>query len=294
MVLIINSECTYTLRIADLYFNLATFKDDYTNTMFKDYMVPAKTDGAYSVVCTLTEDMLSEPSGTKLTDREDANWYLTDGVYSLCFYDDENNCICAKMSFDKVNFAFEVELLDVAKLYGVDTEFFLYNILERVFRIALVFNNGFAIHASSIVHEGYGLAFSAESGTGKSTHTELWMKNYPGTYILNDDAPAFRLMDGEWYMYGTPWAGTTGINANVGVPLKALVFLERSETNTIRDASTLETIRRLFEAIIHPMSDEITDIVFTSVSSFIANARVCVLGCNISDEAPQTVKNYLF
>ena len=56
-------------------------------------MVSEKSDGAYNVVCVLTEDPLLEPLGTKLTDREDANWYLADGVYSLCFYDDENKKI---------------------------------------------------------------------------------------------------------------------------------------------------------------------------------------------------------
>ncbi len=289
------SKNTYFLKIADIYFKIKSFYDEYTLEQFQAYMVDTCPDNFIDVECVLTREQLEEPSGTRLTEHSESNWYIdADGAYILSFYDAENQCICANMRYDtRLSKAYAL-LYDVESIYGVDTQFFLYNILEYAFRIALVFNGGFAIHASSIVHEGYGLAFSAESGTGKSTHTGLWMKNYPGTYILNDDAPAMRFVDGVWYMYGTPWAGTTGINANVRVPLKSLVFLERSLQNTIRDASTPEAIRRIFEAIIHPMSDQITDLIFDMVSRFITHSRICVLGCNISDEAPKVVKEYLF
>ncbi len=290
----IENVVQYNFKVADLYFEVSSFPDKYTEEMLKDYFCEHCTEDAVRVECTRTKEPLEQPQGTRLTERSQDNWYLNNGVYTLCIYDYENDCICANMHYDNANSHVSVTLLDVQALYGVDTEFFLYNVLERVFRTALVFNGGFAVHASSVVHEGYGLAFSAQSGTGKSTHTDLWIKNYPGTYILNDDAPAFRMKDGMWHMYGTPWAGTSGINVNVGVPVKALVFLERSQTNTIRDVSTAETISRIFEAIMNPISDEITNLVFDAVSSFITNSRVCVLGCNISDEAPKTVKKYLF
>lgn len=295
MIPIYENNVTYNVKIADLYFKIDTYPDKYVSDMLADYMVSECGEDALYVECQLYCEPLAVPEGTRLTEHSETNWYIMDsGVYVLTFYDEENECTCANMYYDRINGKVKVDVLDVATLYGVDTEFFLYNVLERVFRIHLVFNSGIAIHASSIVHDGYGIAFSAESGTGKSTHTELWIKNYPGTYILNDDAPAFRFVNGEWFMYGTPWAGTTGINANVRVPVKALVFLERSKVNSIRDASTLEAIPRIFEAIIHPMSDEVTNHVFESVSALLLNSRVCVLGCNMTDDAPKTVRNYLF
>ena len=289
------STDTYSMRIADIYFKVSSFYDEYCRKMFEPYIMEDISDDFVEVVCSKTDTPLTEPEGTKLTQHSETNWYLTDeGVYVLSFYDMENECVCANMTYNPAEKRAEAILYDVEHIYGVDTEFFLYNVLERVFRIALVFGGGFAIHASSVVYQDYGIAFSAESGTGKSTHTNLWIKNYPGTYILNDDAPALRRVDGIWYMYGTPWAGTTGINANVRVPAKALVFLERSPTNEIGDVSTIEAIRRIFEAIIHPMSDELTDIILNMISSFLMECRVCLLGCNISDEAPKTVRDYLF
>lgn len=289
------SKNIYFLKIADMYFKVKSFYDEYTLEQFQSYMVDTCPDNCIDVECVLTKEKLEEPAGTRLTDHSESNWYMDEyGAYILSFYDCENQCICANMRYDTKRSKAYAMLYDVECVYGVDTRFFLYNILEYAFRIALVFNGGFAIHASSIVYDGFGLAFSAESGTGKSTHTGLWLKNYPGTYILNDDAPALRKVNGIWHMYGTPWAGTTGINANVGVPVKALVFLERSDINAIADISTPEAIRRIFEAIIHPMSDEVTDIIFSMLSSFLTECRVCVLGCTISDDAPKTVKDYLF
>jgi hypothetical protein len=50
-----------------------------------------------------------------------------------------------------------------------------------------------AIHASVIIHENQAVLFLGESGTGKSTHTRLWLENIPGTRLLNDDSPILRL-----------------------------------------------------------------------------------------------------
>ena len=49
-----------------------------------------------------------------------------------------------------------------------------------------------------------------KSGTGKSTHSRLWLKYIPDTKLLNDDNPAVRIMDNNTIMiYGTPWSGKT-------------------------------------------------------------------------------------
>jgi len=285
----------YTLKIADLYFKIDSFYDEHCISRFKPYMVNEEPCEATEVICVLTDGIIEEPDFTKLTDREETNWYFKEnGKYSICFYDSNNNVICARIDYDNNIARANVTICDVKKLFGIDTEVFLCNVLERLFQMVLIFNNGFVIHASSIVNDGYGLAFSAVSGTGKSTHTGLWLDNYEGTYILNDDAPALRAIGDKWYIYGTPWAGTTGINKNSMAPLKAVVFLERSENNHIRTCSALEGIKRLFEAIVHPASDELVNILLNSVSSFIANSQMCVLGCNMTPDAPKTVKEYLY
>ena len=45
-----------------------------------------------------------------------------------------------------------------------------------------------AIHSSTIVCKGKANLFLGESGTGKSTHTRLWLNNIEGSRLLNDDS----------------------------------------------------------------------------------------------------------
>ena len=62
---------------------------------------------------------------------------------------------------------------------------------------------GFMLHSSAVVVDGKAYLFSANCGTGKSTHTKLWLNLFGDqAYILNDDKPALRLEDGTWYAYG--------------------------------------------------------------------------------------------
>lgn len=285
---------SYFIKIADICLRVEGFDDPYTEELFAPYVCSEEPEYVH-----VTWEKVSlppcAPEGRKLTDRSSVNWYApAEGCYSFVVREGDDDFFCARMDYDSKSQTAKVVLLDVETLYGIDTRFFLSNILERLFGVVLVLHGGFTVHSSSIVYEGEGVAFSARSGTGKSTHTSLWLENYPGTYILNDDSPAMRLRGDTWYIYGTPWAGTSGINQNMSVPLRGLVFLERSQDNYIREASAIESINRLFEAIVHPVSDELMGQVIASLSSFISRCNMCVLGCNMSPEAAETVRAYLY
>ena len=93
----------------------------------------------------------------------------------------------------------------------------------------LLNHGGIMLHSSCVEKDGYAYLFSARSGTGKSTHTHLWLKNLENTRIINDDKPALVHEKGVWYACGTPFSGKTDENLNVKVPVRAIVFLHRSE-----------------------------------------------------------------
>lgn len=107
--------------------------------------------------------------------------------------------------------------------------------------------DGFRLHASTVVHNEKAYMFSAPSGTGKSTHTNLWL-NMLGdkAYILNDDKPALRLIDDQWYAFGTPWSGKHDISVNNGVPVGGICMLERGKTNEIAPYYGKDAIFELF------------------------------------------------
>lgn len=90
------------------------------------------------------------------------------------------------------------------------------------------------LHASAVIHQGIAFAFLGKSGTGKSTHSNLWLKLFPGTELLNDDNPVLRIQtDGSVFLYGSPWSGKTPAYHNCSAPLGALVRLRQSPQNRI-------------------------------------------------------------
>lgn len=122
----------------------------------------------------------------------------------------------------------------------------IYILLGKFFADGLLDYNGLVLHSSAVMYENKAYLFSADSGTGKSTHTSLWKKCFNGADIINDDKPAIRLIDGIFYAYGTPFSGSTPINKNVRVPLKAICFIERAEKNSIERMTNNAEIIKLF------------------------------------------------
>lgn len=97
-----------------------------------------------------------------------------------------------------------------------------------------------AVHGSCIVHEGKAVLFLGESGTGKSTHTRLWMENIDGSFLLNDDSPLLRVEEGKVWAYGSPWSGKTPCYRQERYELKACVRLSQAPYNKISRLGVLQ------------------------------------------------------
>ena len=120
------------------------------------------------------------------------------------------------------------------------------------FYLKLLLFGGFMLHASAVVHDGFAYLFSAPSGTGKSTHTSLWLNTFADSFILNDDKPAIRLIDGRFYACGTPFSGKTNLSENVCVPIKGICFLHRSPTNEIKKCESKEALKNIMNQTVRP------------------------------------------
>lgn len=103
----------------------------------------------------------------------------------------------------------------------------------------------FVMHASVVLSEGYGYLLMGRSGTGKSTHSSLWMKYIPGSKRLNDDHPVVRLIDNMPIVYGSPWSGKTPCYCNLSAPIGGFVRLSQSCRNSIRCLSPVEAYASL-------------------------------------------------
>ncbi len=146
--------------------------------------------------------------------------------------------------------------------------------------------NGLMIHASAIAMDGKGYLFSADSGTGKSTHVKQW-HNVFGERVqtINDDKPAVRLMPAGWMVYGTPWSGKTTLNENICVPLHAIAILHRSEKNSVLPMPEKDSVTNLLQQTIRPKTMQWADVFYQLLSKLIEQVPVYDLGCNISEEA---------
>ena len=90
------------------------------------------------------------------------------------------------------------------------------------------------VHSSVIVYDGRAVLFLGESGTGKSTHSRLWLETIKGSRLLNDDSPMLSTADGIPMVYGSPWSGKTACYIQRHFPLAAVVRLSKAPRNLIR------------------------------------------------------------
>lgn len=155
---------------------------------------------------------------------------------------------------------------------------------------------GGVLHSSAISYCGKGVAFTADSGTGKSTHTGLWLRQYPAeTFVINDDKPAIRFEGNKSYLYGTPWSGKSDQNTNVRVPLHAIVCLHRGATNTIRRLEPLEALFWISRQMNRPVYDKaLGEKVVDFTQQLAEEVPVYELHCTMEPEAVETVRRELF
>ena len=143
---------------------------------------------------------------------------------------------------------------------------------------------GFQLHASSVILNGQAYLFSAPSGTGKSTHTEKWVRLFEATY-LNDDKPALRYMDGGWFAYGTPWSGKHDLSSPGKVPLGAIAFVRRGAENSICRLDPQEAVPYMLSQILRVISGELMTRQLSLVDQLLQQIPVYLLTCRNDDEA---------
>lgn len=154
----------------------------------------------------------------------------------------------------------------------------------------LLEHNGMMLHASCVVLDGEAYLFSAPSGTGKSTHTQLWLKRFGDrAFILNDDKPALRWIDGTCYAYGTPWSGKTSLNRNERAVLRGIGILQRSDVNFAERLSGTAAIFGVLDQTIRPYAKSQMQTLLVCIDKLVAGGFVYRVGVNMEPDAAETV-----
>lgn len=205
---------TYSYKVAGLTFSvIAPVGIDIEALLpsFKDFRatlreMPAPEPHRELLRLTLQAEPLEIPSDAKEVETDDNDMGHTrllrteDGRYCVELSGSRDGKVLgtfiANASFSSVYASIRTDAATAGSI--------LSSMLRIAFAQAVILREGLSIHASAVVSDGKAYLFLGKSGTGKSTHARLWLKNIPGSHLLNDDNPAVRLIDGSPVAFGTP------------------------------------------------------------------------------------------
>lgn len=103
----------------------------------------------------------------------------------------------------------------------------------------------FQLHASVIDWNGNGILFTAPSGIGKSTQADLWRIHEKAT-VINGDKGMIRRKGNSFWVYGSPYAGTSKIYTNFSVPIRAIVVLSQALENHIEQLDEISAFVKIY------------------------------------------------
>lgn len=142
------------------------------------------------------------------------------------------------------------------------------------------------IHGSALAIDGRACLFTAESGTGKSTHARLWRERFGDRVVMiNDDKPLVRIRNERVEIFGTPWNGKHRIGNNVSYPLHTLALLQRSPENRIRPLTVEEAYPQILAATYRPRTPVGVVATLGLLDRMMHRVAPYALGCNMERDA---------
>lgn len=237
-------------------------------------------------------ECFSPPVGQSIT-KDILEWYLSaDGCYQyhLLKRDDYSNIFVSM----KANDSWSDVLIETKFDYAPSYELINILLTEIIFRNRLLFHDGLVLHSSAIEYEGKAIAFTAPSGTGKTTHVRLWQEKY-NIKVINDDHPAIRIIDGKPTVFGTPWAGETKRFTNISSILEGVVILEQGINNQIWNVSKNEILKEFLPRFFLPYYN--SDLLQKSVGIFTDLTKKIIINklvCKPDQEAVMLVRDRIF
>ena len=169
----------------------------------------------------------------------------------------------------------------------------IYDLFHAI-RISFLYLAGrhhmYAIHSASIRYQDMAWLFSAPSGTGKSTHTNLW-KQHLSTPVINGDLNLLAFENGRAVIHGIPWCGTSEICDSHTWPLGGITLLKQEPTNRLLPLGDSMLRLAVLQRLISPLW---TKAMLHQAAAFVEELSPQIflgkLGCTVSPEAVYTIK----
>lgn len=238
----------YWFSIAELTIKLI-FKEDGLNNLsllpsFSPFEIvePSKEDNLFELTIDDKTAPIAKSERVRIKTIDTGNGNIivdqtNDGRHQFIIKDINGNSCCLLIA----NKEFSVCQCALNGNYDMRS-FGLNNAIMIAYAFASCKYNTLLIHASLVRQNGYGYAFIAKSGTGKSTQVSMWLKHLPNCDLMNDDNPIIRIIDNVPVIYGSPWSGKTPCYRNIKAHLGAITQIDRAPQNSIDRLSPIDAL----------------------------------------------------
>ena len=112
-----------------------------------------------------------------------------------------------------------------------------------------------SLHAACVELNGSAVAFTAPSGTGKSTRARAWIERL-GAEFVSGDRPGILPRGDGMIACGMPWDGKEQINRMAEFPIRAILEVRRAPLNRLRPLSRQQAMRLIAGQCFLPMWNE--------------------------------------
>ena len=211
---------------------------------YKPFSVPACDDVVFAMkVVSASDFSLTDDVTVEMHQDDDGSQILAGNAHGQPYFEFQLWGRCAAKMLTNSQYTEAIVLLVDEPLFGIN------NALMVMFALSTANRQTALFHSSVVSHNGYGYMFLGKSGTGKSTHSRLWLKHIPDTELVNDDNPVVRQISDGIYVFGSPWSGKTPCYRNVSYPIGGIVELSQAPFNKIRRLRPLEAYAALVPSI---------------------------------------------
>lgn len=166
-------------------------------------------------------------------------------------------------------------------------------LLRTAFECHFCYKGIISLHAACVENGEYAIAFTGNSGMGKSTRAKAWVDEL-GFSWLSGDRPAVRLEKDGCIACGVPWDGKEQIFRDVERPLKAIVEVRRSSANYIRKLSNDQARQLLMQQSFVPMWDtDAAVMAIANVRALLKKTPVYRMFCGQTEEDARVIYDIL-
>lgn len=169
---------------------------------------------------------------------------------------------------------------------GFPDEYLESTVIHRQLAERLPEYDALVFHGAVIAVDGLAYAFTAPSGTGKTTHTRLWIERLGGrAKYLNGDKPIIRFNGDTPYAYGTPWRGKERYGENISLPLAGIALVGRAESNSAASVSADDMSSALVSQIYLPRGGAAALRTLSLLDRLLGSVKLIELKCNMNTDA---------